>query len=193
MRNAVEAGNINVANFVQGFSNGLSVVQQMSVEKPAKYGEEIPIDVVEKCEYEYTTTVAEQKIKEIGYLPQYINDLDPVKIKITAHVKNENAELWNINDFNNKLTDIMFQKKAIYFRAGKSIYENCIIARYFPIITNIYDIKFEIDLKINYLLNTFSEQNAGNTRIMNPQKVIGDFYNPFYNLAASEVYKGIIT
>ena len=193
MRNAAQAGNINVANFVQGFSNGLSTIQEMCIEKPSKYEEEIPIDVVNKCEYTYTTTVAEQKIKELGFLPQYIDDLDPVEIKLFGHVKNENAELWSINDFNNKLVNIMLNKTQIYFRVGKSIYENCTISLYKPTITSIYDIEFEMDLRIDYLLNKFSEKSADNKRIMNPPRLIGDFYNPFYNIASTEVYKGIIT
>ena len=193
MRNAAQAGNINVANFVQGFSNGLSTIQEMSIEKPSKYEEEIPIDVVNKCVYTYTTTVAEQKIKELGFLPQYIDDLDPVVIKMYGHVKNENAELWSINDFNNKLVNIMLNKTQIYFRIGKSIYENCTISFYKPTITSIYDIEFEMDLRIDYLLNKFSEESADNKRIMNPPRLIGDFYNPFFNIASTEVYKGIIT
>ena len=129
----------------------------------------------------------------MGFLPQYIDDLDPVVIKIYGHVKNENAELWSINDFNNKLVNIMLNKTQIYFRIGKSIYENCTISFYKPTILNIYDIQFQMDLKINYLLNIFSEESSGNKRIMNPARLIGDYYNPFYNIASSEVYKGIIT
>ena len=193
MRNAVQAGNINVANFVQGFSNGLSAVQEMSIEKPAKYGEEIPIDVVDKIEYTYSTDVAYKKIEEIGFLPRYISDLDPIVIKLYGHVKNENAELWSINDFSNKLVDTMLNKKQIYFRVGKSIYENCIISLYKPTITNIYDISIEMDIKFNHLLDIRSEKGENKTRIMNPARLIGDFYNPFYNVASSEVYKGIIT
>ena len=87
----------------------------------------------------------------------------------------------------------MLNKTQIYFRIGKSIYENCTISFYKPTILNIYDIQFEMNLKINYLLNIFSEESSGNKRIMNPTRLIGDYYNPFYNIASSEVYKGIIT
>ena len=196
MRNAVQAGNgqVNVANFVQGFSNGLSTVQNLAdTNNYSKYGEEIPIDVVTSCEFNYTTSKAYQKIEDIGFLPLYIDDLDPVTIKMFGHVKNENAELWGINDFNNKLVDAMMKKTLLYFRVGKSIYENCTISLYKPTIKNIYDISFEMDIKIEYCLETYSEATGGKTRIMNPQRLKGDLDNFYYNMASSEVYKGIIT
>ena len=197
MRNAVQAGNgqVNVANFVQGFSNGLSAVQNSvnETDYSKKYGEEIPIDVVTSCEFNYTTTKAYQKIEDVGFLPLYIDDLDPVTIKIFGHVKNENAELWGINDFNNKLVDAMMSKKRLYLRVGKSIYENCTVSLYKPTIENIYNISFEMDIKIEYRLDTYSEATDGKTRIMNPPRLVGDFGNFYYNMASSEVYKGIIT
>ena len=192
MRNAAQAGNgsINVANFIQGFSNGLSIVQAATEKVDySKYGEEIPIDVIEKYEYEYYTKVAAQKIEKLGFLPEYISDLEPVKITIWAHVKNENAELWNMNDFGNKLVDSMQKKDKITFRSGKSIYENCIITRYKPTITSIYDLYFEADINIDYRLNTQSEKGTGG-RVMNPSRLLGDFN---FRVCSKEVYKGIIT
>ena len=189
MRNAAQAGNINVANFVQGLSNGLSTVQSLTDKIDySKYGEEIPVDVVEKCLYKYNATSAHNKIDKFGRLSDYVSDLDNVIITLWAHVKNQNAELWSLNDFSNKLTDIMQKKQAIIFRVGKSIYENCIITRYQPTISNIYDIYFETDIEFNSELNTRSQKNNG-TRIMNPRRLIGDFN---YNICSEEIYKGII-
>ena len=195
MRNAAQAGNgqINVANFVQGFSDGLSIVQSVAdkTDYRSKYGEEIPIDVISKFIYTYKTETAYQKIEDVEFLPQYINDLEPLNIKIFGHVKNENAELWNMNEFSNKLVDIMLKKEKLYFRVGKSIYENCIISLYQPTIKNIYDIKFEMDIKMQYQLNTYS-QNDNPLIKMNPRKTQGDSGNFNYNIACKEVYKGIM-
>ena len=196
MRNAVQAGNgqINVANFVQGFSNGLSIVQNLAdTNNYSKYGEEIPIDVVTSCAYTYTTDKAYQAIADLGSLPQYITGLDAVKIKISGHVKNENAELWGINDFNNKLVDSMMSKTLLYLRVGKSIYENCTIVSYKPTIENIYNISFDMEIEFEYNLNSSSEYIEGKTRVMNPQRLRGNFGNFYYNMASSEVYKGIIS
>ena len=196
MRNAVQAGNgqINVANFVQGFSNGLSTVQNLAdTNNYSKYGEEIPIDVVTSCAYTYTTDKAYQAIADLGSLPQYITGLDAVKIKISGHVKNENAELWGINDFNNKLVDSMMSKTLLYLRVGKNIYENCTIVSYKPTIENIYNISFDMEIEFEYNLNSSSEYIEGKTRVMNPQRLRGNFGNFYYNMASSEVYKGIIS
>ena len=196
MRNAVQAGNgqINVANFVQGFSNGLSTVQNLAdTNNYSKYGEEIPIDVVTSCAYTYTTDKAYQAIADLGSLPQYITGLDAVKIKISGHVKNENAELWGINDFNNKLVDSMMSKTLLYLRVGKSIYENCTIVSYKPTIENIYNISFDMEIEFEYNLNSSSEYIEGKTRVMNPQRLRGNFGNFYYNMASSEVYMGIIS
>ena len=193
MRNAVEAGNINVANFVQGFSNGLSVVQQMSVEKPAKYGEEIPIDVVEKISYTYTQKTPTQRTPENNLINKYIANLDPVKCALKGYVKNENAELWNINDFNNKIIDAMINKKEIIFRVGKSIYENCIIASFTPTINNIHSIYIDSNIIINYNSLVGKSYSRGSSRVMNLKPPIGDFDRSFYNLASNEEYQGIIS
>ena len=191
MRNAAQAGNgsINVANFIQGFSNGLSIVQAATEKIDySKYGEEIPIDVIDEFTYTYKTDVAQRTIDQEGFLPLYIDNLDPVVVTMKAHVKNENAELWNMNDFGNKIVDVMQRKEKVTFRVGKSIYENCIICKYFPTITSIYDLYFEADINIDYRLNTQSEKGTGG-RVMNPSRLVGDFN---FRICSEEVYKGII-
>ncbi len=193
MRNAVQAGNgsINVPNFIQGFSNGLNTVKDATFrEDISKYGDEIPIDVITQCVFEYGRGVAEKKIKadQTLDLAQYIGELDPVKITIDAHVKNENAELWSINDFSNKIIDQFTTQKEIIFRAGKSIYENCIITFYKPTITSIYDISFQIKLEYNYRMNTKSQETNG-YMIMNPNPANKEIANKY----SEEVYGGIIT
>ena len=193
MRNAIQTGNgsINVPNFIQGFSNGLNTVKDATTrEAISKYGEEIPIDVITQCVFEYGREVAEKKIKadQTLDLAQYIGELDPVKITIDAHVKNENAELWSINDFSNKIIDQFTTQKEIIFRAGKSIYENCIISFYKPTITSIYDISFQIKLEYNYKMNTKSQKRNG-YMIMNPNPTNKKLANKY----SEEVYGGIIT
>ena len=196
MKNAAQAGNgkINVANFVQGFSNGLSIVQSATESVDySKYGEEIPIDVVNNIDYTYNNGAATQKIEEYDFSPEdYISDLEPTKLQIKANVKNENAELWSVNDFNNKLVDIMANKTPITVRIGKSIYENCIIITYSPKVTSIYYFEFTADLLFNHKLNVNS-YNTKQGRIMNINRTRGNFGNFNYNIASSEVYKGIIS
>ena len=192
MRNAVQAGNINVSNFVQGLSSGLTAIQNTAEQTNySKYGEEIPIDVVTKCIIDNSAIVAKQRTDLADRLNINVKPSENISITLNGNVKNENAELWNMNEFSNKLVDIMLKKEKLYFRVGKSIYENCIISLYQPTIKNIYDIKFEMDIKMQYQLNTYS-QNDNPLIKMNPRKTQGDSGNFNYNIACKEVYKGIM-
>ena len=197
MRNAVQAGNgnINVANFVQGFSDGLSIVQSAADKSNyrSKYGEEIPIDVVEQLDYTYNLKTPSQEVAMKNELfEKYISNLEPIKLLLKASVVNKNAELWNINDFSTKIVDIMTNKVYVTVRIGKSIYENCIISTYTPIITSIYKIDFssEIILEHNTLSPAYKD---GQSQIMNIRPPLSDYDKFDYNIACKEVYKGIIS
>lgn len=193
MRNAVKAGNINVSNFVQGLSSGLTAIQNTSEQTNySKYGEEIPIDVVTSCFYEYSLYTGIQQIDPDETFQKYVADLNPLALTIEGHIKNENAELWTISDINAKIVDCMANKTKIYVRIGKSIYEDCIFFNYNPIIESIYDLSFKTKLYLNYGSVSQSYQ-SGEARIMNIKPPVGDFDRQNYNLAATEVYKGIIT
>ena len=193
MRNAVQAGNnINVPNFIQGFSNGLSVIQDMCIEKPSKYGEEIPIDVVTELKYTYTLKTPTQEVLNGDNIEKYINNLKKIKCQLTATIKNENAELWQVNDFNTKIINIMNSQKAITFRVGKSIYEDCIIETYAPTVQTIHSFTFISDIRLsrNSIGNSYQNRTK---RIMKIKPPVGDFDKINYNLAAKEVYGGIIS
>ena len=187
MRNAVQTGNnINVPNFIQGFANGLTVIQDLCKEKPSKYGEEVPIDVITSLVYEYKREIAQKTIDKKINLSQYIGPLDPATITIKANVKNENAELWNINDFNHKIVNHFMDQSPITFRVGKSIYENCIIDWYKPTITNIYSISFEMKINYDFYMNTNTQEKkeSGGLLLMNPnptnQKLINKYSDEKY-------------
>ena len=189
MKNAVQAGNgkINVANFVQGFSNGLSIVQSVAEKSNySKYGEEIPIDVVEEYSSEYNNIVPQQSIGEDDDKKNYISDIKYVKIILNAHVKNENAELWSVNDFSSKITDCIYNKTSVILRLGKSIFEHCYICAFKPIIKSIYDISFKSELFYDYQLNNQANSNKNGTYTVNPQS------RELKNLLSDEKFIGII-
>ena len=165
----------------------------MCKEKPSKYGEEIPIDVVEKLEYTYSLNKPEQTINNMDInIKQYLSNLQPITVILSAHIKNENAELWSINDTSAKIVDCMAQKKEFIVRFGKSIYENCIFAEFKPIITSIYDMSFTANITLNY--NTVAESYSDKkTHIMKQKPIRGGFDQLNNNRLASEVYLGIIT
>ena len=174
MKNAVQTGNnINVPNFIQGFSNGLSAIQEISIEKPSKYGEEIPIDVLTKCEFQYEVMTSNNKsdnntttsiTKPVANPPEF------VIIKISGNIKNRNSELWSVNDFTEKINQIIKKNVYITFRAGKTIYENCILNSFNPSIINIYNLGFDAQLKYLYEDNLYFQSANNGFRIITPQR-----------------------
>ena len=82
--------------------------------------------------------------------------------------------MWSVNELSNKIVDLMVNKKLVYFRAGKSIYENCVIETYKPEIKDIYDISFKAEISIGQDV-TISGKQYGNTRIMNPRKPLWEY------------------
>lgn len=55
-----------------------------------------------------------------------------------------------MNDFSYKLADAMAAQKEIVMRIGKTIYEGVVLFSYKPIIENINDIKFEVNVSYKY-------------------------------------------
>ena len=187
MKDAAMAGNINAANFIAGFANGLNAIEEekdLLLRNP-KYGEEIPIDIVEMCKFGYNMPAVEHKVPLGQNAIDYIKDISPVNMEIDAHVKNEYAEVWAMNDFSNKIVDAMLKKEFVILRIGKTIYENVIITDYIPTITNIYDISFTLKLSYNSLLGRSSKRNSKGYHIINAnvnQEVV--------NMLAQEEYLG---
>ena len=187
MYDAARAGTLNVPNFLNGFSRTLAVVTETFFNdyKIDRYGEELPIDVVEEFVSEYENKVAVHPYSEPLDIRDYIKKVGKVTIKLKAHVRNNTAEIWSIGDFSNKLRDAMDQKKFVIFRIGKTIYENVIIARYKPIISNIYDLYFEMDLVYNRFLGRESRRNSRGYHIIN-----AGLNRDLMNMLASEEYIG---
>ena len=151
MKEAAMNGTINVSNFLSAFSSGLSAVSGASdqVSKYEKYGEEIPIDIVEQCDYMYKNIPVERKTKE-GETIQYVKPIENVIITLTGHIKNKNAELWEMNDYAYKLADAIAAKNNLILRVGKTIYEDVILIEYHPIITNAHEVKFNAVFHYKY-------------------------------------------
>ena len=187
MRDAARAGILNVPNFLNGFSNTLAVVTEtfFSDSQIEKYGEEIPIDVIEQFESEYESQVAAHPFAEGVDIRDYVKNLGEVKMKILAHVRNNTGRMWSIGDFSNKILDAMDQKRPVLFRMGKDIYENVLITYYKPTITNIYDISFEMKLSHKRFLGRKSRVKNGGYRVMN-----GTVRDEIAYMFASEEYIG---
>ena len=158
MKDAAAHGTINASSFLGAFNSGLIAVEETSKSNTLfeKYGEEIPIDVVEKCEYEYKNITAKRKTQE-NEEEEYVKPIENVIIKLTGHVKNKNAELWDMNDFSYKLADAMAAQKEIVMRIGKTIYDGVILVEYNPVVTNIHEVKFSATVHYSYKTKNYSK------------------------------------
>ena len=188
MKDAAFHGTINPANFLEGFSSGLQAVTDslQSDNFADRYGDEIPIDVVEQLTYTYDSMIAEKFVPLDVNSTDYIYNIKAVIINFTGHIKNKNAELWEVNDTLQTLGNAQTQKTFVTLRIGKSIYENCIIRKMEPVITNINEIKLVIELKYDY----YSHHNSKKTKyghIMNPRAS-----RTLNNHLAKEVYTGTV-
>ena len=189
MKDAALHGTINASTFLTGFSGGLNAIQDEkdSLDRRQKYGEEIPIDVVSKCDFTYNVEASVHPVPTGKNFMDYIKGFGPVDIAVFAHVKNESAEIWQMSDFSNKIVDAIVKKQLVVFRIGNTIYEDILIKKYEPEITNIYDISFKLTLRYNYLLareSKFSLKKG--IRVINA----GMRDQEFKNLLAESEYQG---
>ena len=189
MKDAALHGTINASTFLTGFSGGLNAIQDEkdSLDRRQKYGEEIPIDVVSKCDFTYNVEASVHPVSTGSDFMDYIKNFGAVEIKVSAHVKNECAEIWQMSDYSNKIVDAMLKKQPVVFRIGNTIYEDIIIEKYDPVITNIYDISFNLTLRYSYLLareSKFSFEKG--MRVVNA----GINNQEFKNLLAESEYLG---
>ena len=173
MYNAALAGQINVANFVQGFSDSMSAItEQMRQENYTKYGEELPIDVVEKFN---VNTKAGINRRKVDMIMEYVTQIQDIQLVLVGYIKNENAQFWRSGDYINKLIFIQDSQKAITLRIGSDFYEECVLEEMDAEITNIYSIKVTVTLKYNFYVGNYS-RGKKDGRIMNPEpRIIGDF------------------
>lgn len=175
--------NLNIEGLVDVISEGIIANSTVLNNNNKQYGDEIPIDVIESCQYLYKETLVSHPINITQNNNSWLSDLEPVTINLVGHIKNSNGELVKSNDYMQKLGECMKQKLPVTLRIGKDIYENCYIEEMSPIITNIYELKLVIKLKYNYKLDTYKRSVFGGT-ILNPG-------NNFAYLLSEEKYTGI--
>ena len=178
MKDAVTHGTINPSNFLSGLSTGIESInnERTSLTYKNQNYEEIPIDVVEKCEYEYKNITAKRKTQE-NEEEEYVKPIENVIIKLTGHVKNKNAELWDMNDFSYKLADAMAAQKEIIMRIGKTIYEAVVLVEYNPVVTNIHEVKFSATVHLKYRKEQESTNDKKSGCIIIKNKISQNYKN----------------
>ena len=179
--------NYNISEFLKIMNEGINTQNNPSGSKYSNLGNEIPIDVVESCGYEYAQTIAQHRVQGLSDDNVLLSDLSFVKINFTGHIKNPKGELVKTNYYMQKLGECMKKKQPIVLRIGKDVYENCLIESMSPVITNIYELKLVMTLQYSYNGENFKKSVFGGT-VLNPA---GGSSVAYY--LAPQSYAGIIS
>ncbi len=147
MKNAVMAGNINVANFMQGLSNGLSIVadtQNGQSEDYSKYGEEIPIDLTQSFAENHTMETPDRRVQAGQTYNEYYHIL-PLLLEVNGLIKDNKN--FTAHEFADRLTDLADSLKPFTFRAGNKVYENYVFTSFHPVRETENGITFDSEIK----------------------------------------------
>lgn len=147
MKNAVKAGNINVANFMQGLSSGLSIVSSESSENEyySKYGEEIVIDLLTEISRSYTADTPDRRVQMGATYNEYIHNL-PLSIPFTGIIKD--GENYTAHEFSDRLAQVMADKVPFTFRAGRKIFENYVFVSFMPRRSSEEGVQFDAEIRL---------------------------------------------
>ena len=142
---AVEAGSVNFSTFLENLSTGFQgITDAISAINYSSYGREYPIDLVESFEKILKINTPAHNIN--SDISDYVSGLKRIIISITAHIKNRTTNIQSVNTLTNIFREVMEGGKTITFRLGRDIYESCVMAKFTPLVTNIYELKFSAQL-----------------------------------------------
>lgn len=147
MKNAVQAGNINVANFMQGLSNGLQTVTDTmtGAQDYSKYGEEIPIDLTTNITRQYISETPDRRVQAGQTYNEYVHNL-PLSMSFSGIIKDDLN--YTAHEFADRLEEIMQTKEPFTFRAGDKIFENYIFTSFTPRRETEAGIQFDAEIKV---------------------------------------------
>ncbi len=146
LKSAVQAGNINIANFMQGLSNGLAVVTGTINQETdySKYGEEIVIDLLTSITRSYIAETPDRRVQDGQTYNEYLHNL-PLTLPFSGIIKD--GKNYTANEFADKLEDIMLKKVPFTFRAGSKIFENYVFTNFTPRRSTENGVQFDAEIK----------------------------------------------
>lgn len=146
MKNAAMAGNINVANFMQGLSNGLSIVTDSATGQAdySKYGEEIPIDLTTSFSENHTFEMFDRRVQK-GFTYSEGYHILPLILPVSGIIKD--GKNFTAHEFADRLSAIADTYEPFTFRAGEKIYENYMFTNFNPTRQTEQGISFDAEIK----------------------------------------------
>lgn len=146
MINAVQSGNINVPQFMDGLSGALDIVRDSANGQAdySKYGEEIPIDLTQSFGENHQMETPDRRVQNGQTYNEYYHVL-PLMLEITGLIKDDKN--FTAHEFADRLNDVALSLKPFTFRAGKKIYENYVFTNFNPRRETENGITFDSEIK----------------------------------------------
>lgn len=131
MQVAVKNGNINVANFMQGFSGALStIVNNKQQAKDYSYlGDEVTIDMIVDIDRQNIAETPDRRVQSGQVYNEYIHIL-PKIVSFTGKIKDGGK--YTADEYEEILDNVFQSKKPFTFRAGEKVYENYVFTSFIP-------------------------------------------------------------
>lgn len=131
MATAVQSGNINVPEFMNGLSGALNIVRDSAEgqNEYSKYGEEIPIDLTQSFGENHQMESPDRRVQRGQTYNEYYHIL-PLLLDVTGLIKDNKN--FTAHEFSDRLTEVANSLKPFTFRSGKKIYENYVFTNFNP-------------------------------------------------------------
>lgn len=146
MKNAIKSGNINVANFIQGFSGALSTVinnKKQAIDY-SYLGDEITIDMIVEIDRQNIAETPDRRVQEGQVYSEYIHIL-PKVLSFTGKIKDGGK--YTADEYEQILDEVFNSKKPFTFRAGENIYENYVFTSFIPANNFEQSLNFSAEIK----------------------------------------------
>lgn len=146
MKNAIQAGNINVTNFINGFSGALSTVinnKKQAIDY-SYLGDEITIDMIVDIDRQNIAETPDRRVQAGQVYNEYVHILP--KILSFNGVLKEGLRYTGV-EYEEMLDNVFNSKKPFTFRAGTKIYENYIFTSFIPAENFEESLRFSAEIK----------------------------------------------
>ena len=146
MKNAVMAGNINVANFMHGFSGALSTVindKKQAIDY-SYLGDEITIDMIIDIDRQNIAETPDRRVQDGQTYNEYIHILPKI---LSFNGKIKDGGKYTADEYETLLDDVFKSKKPFTFRAGEKIFENYIFTSWIPANNFEESLNFSAEIK----------------------------------------------
>lgn len=146
MKNAIKAGNINVANFIHGFDGALSTVIN-NKKKAVDYtylGDEITIDMIVDIDRQNIAETPDRRVQDGQVYNEYIHILPKI---LSFNAKIKEGLRYSAVEYEEILDDVFKSKKPFTFRAGTKVYENYVFTSFIPAENFEESLNFSAEIK----------------------------------------------